>query len=198
MRESALAFPDLLQQVKDSYASLPARAQRVARWLFERPDDVALLSTREQARSLGVAPATLTRFAQHFGFAGYDALRGSSQRGLRARAAGFAPEARRMLARRKEVGGPALAEGVLAAIAANLAALGDATTLARCRRPRSCSRAGAASMCLAAVPVTRSRTIFTMWRPLAERPSFSSTGPAVSVSTRYAAQVPATSCSQFP
>jgi DNA-binding MurR/RpiR family transcriptional regulator len=130
MRDSALAFPDLLEQVKESYASLPVRAQRVARWLFERPDDVALLSTREQARSLGVAPATLTRFAQHFGFAGYDALRGSSQRGLRARAAAFAPEVRRMVARRREVGGPALAEGVLDAIAANISALGKTTTLA--------------------------------------------------------------------
>ena len=130
MLDSTPDFPDLLERVKEGYARLPVQAQRVARWLAERPDDVALLSTREQARSLGVAPATLTRFAKHFGFAGYDALRRVSQLRLRARAAAFAPEARRMVARRSASGAHALAEGVLEAISANLDALRDRTTLA--------------------------------------------------------------------
>jgi DNA-binding MurR/RpiR family transcriptional regulator len=134
MLDSAPDFPDLLERVKQGYSKLPAQAQRVARWLVERPDDVALLSTREQARSLGVAPATLTRFAKHFGFAGYNALRGVSQHRLRARAAAFAPEARRMVARRKAAGSGALAEGVLAAIAANLDALREPTTLSTLQR----------------------------------------------------------------
>ena len=131
MFDSTPDFPDLLERVKMDYANLPAQAQRVARWLVERPDDVALLSTREQARSLGVAPATLTRFAKHFGFAGYNALRGVSQHRLRARAAAFAPETRRMVARRKAAGGVALAEGVLAAISANLDMLRDPTILSK-------------------------------------------------------------------
>jgi len=96
MLDPAPDFSDLLESVKEGYAQPPARAQRVARWLVERPEDVALLSTRQQARSLGLAPATLTRFAKHFGFAGYEALRGLSQQRLRAHAASFAPEARRM------------------------------------------------------------------------------------------------------
>lgn len=130
MLDSTPDFPDLLNRVKEGYAKLPAQAQRVARWLAERPDDVALLSTRQQARALGVAPATLTRFAKHFGFAGYDALRGVSQHRLRTRAAAFAPEARRMIARRQASGDAALAEGVLDAISTNLDALRDRTTLA--------------------------------------------------------------------
>ena len=130
MLDSAPDFPDLLERVKGDYAKLPAQAQRVARWVVERPDDVALLSTRQQARALGVAPATLTRFAKQFGFVGYDALRGVSQRRLRARAAAFAPEARRMVARRQASGDVALAEGVLDAVSANLDTLRDKTTLA--------------------------------------------------------------------
>ena len=47
MLDSAPDFPDLLERVKDRYATLPVQAQRVARWLIERPDDVALLSTRQ-------------------------------------------------------------------------------------------------------------------------------------------------------
>jgi len=130
MLESTPDFPDLLDRVKEGYAKLPAQAQRVARWLAERPDDVALLSTRQQARALGVAPATLTRFAKHFGFAVYDALRSVSQHRLRTRAAAFAPEARRMIARRQASGDVALAEGVLDAISTNLDALRDRATLA--------------------------------------------------------------------
>jgi DNA-binding MurR/RpiR family transcriptional regulator len=119
----------LLERVRNRYATLPLQAQRVARWLIERPDDVALLSTRQQARSLDVAPATLTRFAKHFGFAGYDALRGVLQGRLRARAAAFAPEARRMVARRNASGAHALAAGVLDALSENLATLRDPAVL---------------------------------------------------------------------
>jgi DNA-binding MurR/RpiR family transcriptional regulator len=129
MLDSAPDFPDLLERVRDRYAALPVRAQRVARWLIERPDDVALLSTRQQARAIDVAPATLTRFAKTFGFAGYDALRGVLQGRLRARAAAFAPRARRMVARRDASGANALAAGVLDAIADNLETLRDNATL---------------------------------------------------------------------
>jgi len=130
MLDPARDFHNLLERVKHDYAKMPTQARRVARWLVERPDDVALLSTREQARSLGVAPATLTRFAKQFGFAGYDALRGVSQQRLRARAAGFASEARRMVARRETSGPQALAEGVFNSLAANLEMLADETKLA--------------------------------------------------------------------
>lgn len=134
MLDSQPDFGALLERVRERYTRLPTQAQRVARWLVERPDDVALLSTRKQARSLGVAPATLTRFAKHFGFAGYEALRGVSQQRLRTRATAFAPEARRMVARRAAVGGGALAEGVLAAIAANLDLVRDPAALPELQR----------------------------------------------------------------
>jgi DNA-binding MurR/RpiR family transcriptional regulator len=134
MPDSPSDFPNLLQRVQEGYARLPAQAQHVARWLVEHPDDVALLSAREQARSLGVAPATLTRFAKRFGFAGYDALRGMSQRRLRGRAGAFAPEARRMVARRKASGAAALAQGTFDAIAANIDTLRDNTTLTKLQK----------------------------------------------------------------
>ncbi len=135
MFDSCSDFPELLQRVQENYAGLPAQAQHVARWLVEHPDDVALMSAREQAGSMGVAPATLTRFAKRFGFAGYDALRAVSQRRLRARAGAFAPETRRMVARRKVSGADALAEGVLAAISTNIDTLrANATTPVNLRK----------------------------------------------------------------
>jgi DNA-binding MurR/RpiR family transcriptional regulator len=134
MFDSCSDFPELLQRVQDNYAGLPAQAQHVARWLVEHPDDVALMSAREQAGSMGVAPATLTRFAKRFGFAGYDALRAVSQRRLRARAGAFAPEARRMVARRKLSGAEALAEGVYNAISINIDTLRGNTSRAKLRK----------------------------------------------------------------
>jgi DNA-binding MurR/RpiR family transcriptional regulator len=134
MLDSSSDFPSLLLRVQDGYARLPAQAQHVARWLVEHPDDVALMSGREQARSLGVAPATLTRFDKHFGFAGYDALRSVSQRRLRARGGAFAPEAQRMVARRKASGAMALAEGALDAISTNIDALRGITTVSNLQK----------------------------------------------------------------
>src|SRR5579864_767606 len=134
MLDSAPAFSDLLQRVQQDYGQLSARGRRVARWLVEHPDDVALLSTRQQAKSLGVAPATLTRFAKHFGFSGYDALRDVSQRGLRERAGTFAPGAKRMVARRRSSGAAALVEDVLEAISENIRALRDHAHLAKLQK----------------------------------------------------------------
>lgn len=134
MLDSSPGFTDLLRRVQDNYARLPVQAQRVARWLVEHPDDVALLSMREQARLLGVAPATLTRFAKHFGFAGYDALRDSSQRRLRGRSGAFAPGARRMVARRNASGASALAISVLEALSANIEMLRESATLTALQR----------------------------------------------------------------
>jgi DNA-binding MurR/RpiR family transcriptional regulator len=134
MFDSCSDFPELLRRVQEDYTELPAQAQHVARWLVEHPDDVALMSAREQAALVGVAPATLTRFAKRFGFAGYDALRAVSQRRLLARAGAFAPETRRMVARRKVSGAEALAEAVFDAISTNIDTLRGNTTSASLRK----------------------------------------------------------------
>src|SRR5699024_8737506 len=49
--------------------------QQAARYILERPDDVALLTMREQARRADVRPATMTRLAQFLGMEGYDQVR---------------------------------------------------------------------------------------------------------------------------
>ena len=52
--------------------------------MLDRPDDVALLSMREQARRAGVPPATMTRLAKRLGLEGYDAgARALCRRGAR-------------------------------------------------------------------------------------------------------------------
>ena len=62
-------------RLKATFDELSPRLKEAARWVIDHPDDVALLSTREQARRAGVTPATMTRLAQRLGLAGYDGVR---------------------------------------------------------------------------------------------------------------------------
>jgi len=65
----------LRPQIEALLEGLPARLKWAAHWMLKHPDDVALLSMREQARRAGVAPVTMTRLAQRLGFPGYDDIR---------------------------------------------------------------------------------------------------------------------------
>ena len=72
---------------------LPAQLQTAARYMLDRPDDVALLSMREQARRAGVPPATMTRLAKRLGLDGYDSVRQLYAGAVRAGTLGFAGKA---------------------------------------------------------------------------------------------------------
>src|SRR5262245_4312410 len=65
----------LATRLRSDFDMLSSRFQDAARWMIDHPADVALLTTREQARGAGVSPATLTRLAQRFGLEGYDDVR---------------------------------------------------------------------------------------------------------------------------
>ena len=55
----------LTEQIIEAFDTMPAQLQAGARYVLDRPRDVALLSMREQARQAGVQPATMTRLAKH-------------------------------------------------------------------------------------------------------------------------------------
>ena len=61
--------------IVEAFDRLPPQLQTAARYMLDRPDDVALLSMREQARRAGVPPATMTRLAKRLGLDGYDSVR---------------------------------------------------------------------------------------------------------------------------
>src|SRR5919197_6096009 len=104
----------LRERITAEYDALPARLQAAARWVLQHPQDVALLSTREQARRAGVPPATMTRFAQRLGLAGHDAIRQVHAERVR-RGAGFSGKAEAMVARRRAKGEAALAQDMIEA-----------------------------------------------------------------------------------
>lgn len=118
------------EKLRRDFDALPDQLQRAARWVLDHPADVALLTTREQARRAGLAPATLTRLAQRLGLGGYDALRRLYATALRRRPESFRGRAADLIARHGEEGGAALAQDLFAALGDHLAALATPESVA--------------------------------------------------------------------
>lgn len=99
--------------------------------MIDHPDDVALLSLREQARRSGVAPVTLTRLAQRFDLKGYDDIRRLYADAVRKRPESFHGRAQELLARHGSEGDGALAQDILTALGRHLQALSGDEAVAR-------------------------------------------------------------------
>ena len=107
-------------RLKAGFETLPSQLQEAARWVIDHPTDVALLSLREQARRAEIAPATLTRLAQRFGLAGYDAVRKLHADAVRQRPESYRGRAEELLAQRDSEGDAALVQDIFAALAQHL------------------------------------------------------------------------------
>src|SRR5881394_2078068 len=98
------------------FGTMSAQLQTAARYVLDRPKDVALLSMREQARQAGVQPATMTRLAKHLGMDGYDGVRELYAAAVRDGEIGFAGKAGAQVASQKLKGDKALAAEMLRSI----------------------------------------------------------------------------------
>lgn len=115
----------LTDPIADIFDSLSPKLQGAARYVLDNPEDVALLSMREQARRAGLQPWTMTRLAQRLSFDGYEQLRSLFADAMRQGKLGFAGKADAQLARQKEVGDRALAAEIVVSLSAQIAGLGD-------------------------------------------------------------------------
>ena len=106
----------LTEQIIKSFDHMPAQLQAGARYVLDRPRDVALLSMREQARQAGVQPATMTRLAKRLGMDGYDDVRELYAAAVRDGDIGFAGKAGVQVVSQKLKGDKALAADMLKSI----------------------------------------------------------------------------------
>jgi DNA-binding MurR/RpiR family transcriptional regulator len=106
----------LADRIIKAFDTMSGQLQAGARYVLERPRDVALLSMREQARQAGVQPATMTRLAKHLGMDGYDRIRELYAAAVRGGDIGFAGKAGAQLASQKLRGDKALAAEMLHSI----------------------------------------------------------------------------------
>jgi DNA-binding MurR/RpiR family transcriptional regulator len=112
-------FDDLSKQIANSFPALSPQLQVAARYVLDRPDDVALMSMRSLAASAAVHPSTMVRLAKSFGCDSYQNFRAPFQHRLRMRPEGFLVKARNLQARGSE-GEAQLTQEVLSANLANL------------------------------------------------------------------------------
>ncbi len=118
-------------RLKAAFDQLSPQLKEAARWVIDHPDDVALLSTREQARRAGVTPATMTRLAQRLGLAGYDGVRALYADAVRQRPESYRGRAEELLIRRETEGDPALIQDIFASLTQHLQHLSSPDAVGR-------------------------------------------------------------------
>jgi DNA-binding MurR/RpiR family transcriptional regulator len=113
----------LVRALKAGFDDLSPQLKAAARWVIDHPDDVALLTAREQARRASVTPATLTRLAQHFGLSGYEHVRRLHAEDVRRHPRSYQGRAEELLHRRDTEGDAALVQDIFASLTHHLQAL---------------------------------------------------------------------------
>ncbi|MGH1573283.1 MurR/RpiR family transcriptional regulator [Methylobacterium sp. P31] len=121
----------LTDRIVGTFETLGPQLQAAARFVLDQPNEVALLSMREQAKRAGVQPHTMTRFAQRLGFAGYDDLRALYASAVREGSLGFSGRAGAQVANQKAKGERALATEIVASINGQVGGLAEPKTLDR-------------------------------------------------------------------
>ena len=113
------------------FDTMSAQLQAAARFVLDRPRDVALLSMREQARQAGVQPATMTRLAKHLGLNGYEDIRERYAEAVRGGGLGFSGKVTAQQTSQKLKGDEALAADMLGSVAAQVQSLTNPEFLSR-------------------------------------------------------------------
>jgi DNA-binding MurR/RpiR family transcriptional regulator len=121
----------LNRPIVEAFDALSPQLQTAARYMLDRPDDVALLSMREQARRAGVPPATMTRLAKRLGLEGYDEVRALYAGAVRDGTLGFAGKAGVQVEAQKLRGERALAADMALTLSRQIARLAETPTLDR-------------------------------------------------------------------
>src|SRR5690349_21827380 len=138
----------LTQPIVEAFDVLPPQLQTAARWVLDRPDDVALLSMREQARRAGVPPATMTRLAKRLGLDGYDSVRALYAGAVRAGTLGFAGKAGVQVEAQALHGERALAAEMATLLSRQIAALAEPAALDRLAAAANCLHEARRVYCL--------------------------------------------------
>lgn len=115
-----MEYTALLHRVAEIFPGLSPELRRAARFVLDRPDDVALMSMRGLARDAGVHPSTMVRLARAAGFDGYGQFREPFQHRLRDQPFGYTSRVRELQARCDERTVPRLLAEAQAAVDANL------------------------------------------------------------------------------
>ncbi len=122
---------DLVLRIRNAFDGMSVQLRSAARYVLDHPQDVALLTMREQARQAGVQPATMTRLAKHLGLGGYETLRDIHAEALRGGENGFAGRGGIQVAAQELKGDHALVVDILQSIGRQLGRFGEPSSIDR-------------------------------------------------------------------
>ncbi len=108
------------QRLEDAFPGLSPQLRQAARFVLDRPEDVALHSMRQLASRAGVHPSTMVRLARAMDFPGYVDFREPFRERLRGGASGYVDRARSLQARGRDNETAVLIGDMLSADLANL------------------------------------------------------------------------------
>ncbi|KAI3601225.1 Transcriptional regulator, RpiR family (plasmid) [Cupriavidus necator H850] len=74
-RATKVEYSTIITLLKEQLDVMPKQERQAAKFVMESPQEVAVMSMRDQARMAGVPPSTMTRLAKRLGFAGFDDMR---------------------------------------------------------------------------------------------------------------------------
>lgn len=94
-------YEDLIRALHERYGAMSKTNKRIAEYLTQSPNEMAMHSVNAVAKKCGVHASSLVRFAQLFGFSGFRDLQALFQRRLVTAAPGFEARAARL---RSEIG----------------------------------------------------------------------------------------------
>ena len=121
----------LNDRIVDEFEGMSAQLQKAARFVLDKPTEVALLTMRQQARTAGVQPATMTRLGKYLGFDGYEQVRKLYAGAFRGNGVNFARRAGEQVSRQKLRGDQALAAEIASSLEAQVNALSEPEMLAQ-------------------------------------------------------------------
>jgi DNA-binding MurR/RpiR family transcriptional regulator len=73
--QASTSAPDVLEHIKANFESLSPRLRNAARFVLDRPREIALYSMRQTADRAKVHPTSMLRLARELGFDGYEQFR---------------------------------------------------------------------------------------------------------------------------
>jgi DNA-binding MurR/RpiR family transcriptional regulator len=82
-------YEDLIRLIHDRYEGLSKTYQKIAVYLTQNPNDVAVLSVNAIGERCGIHPSSFVRFAQALDYQGFKELQGVFQKRLSSAAPGF-------------------------------------------------------------------------------------------------------------
>lgn len=133
----ATGSQSILDRLAVELFDLPGELRKVAGYILDNPNEVAVASARGLARAAGTKPNSVVRLARRLGFAGHDALRQVFQNEIRQGGASFPDRARWLQALSDEgrLGGlfAGMAESAIANIEATFAGTNAASMRAAAR-----------------------------------------------------------------